>query len=273
VTIAETATDDAGRFVFTEVPSGAYRLRTDTSQTRPGNIGNAPTDIVWGFTPLVVTSDVSGVTVTALPSPELRAAVRLDDGAPAPGQRVLLLVDALSGRFVPPLLAVDGFLITRGLIPDRYRISSTGVPAGYRVKSVTAGGRDVTLEGFDLRNGPIDDMVITLTEQLTEVKGSVRDAQDRPDGEAAVLAFPTDPRFWTDTGQLPGFIATAPVSQKGNFSVKGLPSGEYFIVATFSDPFLTTDDATLKRLAPFAERIRIADGQAVTLDLRTVSPY
>jgi hypothetical protein len=214
---------------------------------------------------------VSGVTVTVRPGPELRAEVRLDDGQVTPGQRVLLLVDAVTGRFVPPMFAVDGYLITRGLRPDRYRIRSTGVPAGYRVKSVTVDGRDVTQEGFDLRDGPVEDMVITLTKQLTEVRGMVRNAQGRPDGEAAVLAFPTDRRLWTDTGQLATFIATTQVSQKGRFSFQGLPSGEYFIVATFSDPFLTTDFETLERLAPVAERILVTEGQAVTRDLRTVN--
>jgi hypothetical protein len=32
---------------------------------------------------------------------------------------------------------------------------------------------------------------------------------------------------------------------------------------------LTTDAETLERLAPFAERLRLADGQTVTLNLRT----
>ena len=271
LTIAETASDNSGRFDFAEVPAGAYRVRTDTSPTRPVGVGNAPIEIIWGFTSVVVTGDVSGVTVTARPGPELRAEVRLDDGQLPPNQRVLLLVDAVTGRFVPPMLAVDGYLITRGLLPDRYRIRSTGVPAGYTVKSVTAGGRDVTQEGFDLRDGPVEDLVITLTKQLTEVSGVVRDAQDRPDGEAAVLAFPTNRRLWTDTGQLATFIATAQVSQKGAFSLKGLPPGEYFIVATFSDPFLTTDVETLQRLAPVAERIVVTDGVAVARDLRTVN--
>ena len=112
-------------------------------------------------------------------------------------------------------------------------------------------------------------MIITLTKRLTEVTGVVRDAQDRPDGEAAVLAFPTNRRLWTETGQAPAFIERVHVSQKGNYSVKGLPAGEYFVVATISDPFLMTDAETLGRLAPLAERIRLAEGQAMTLNLRT----
>ena len=111
--------------------------------------------------------------------------------------------------------------------------------------------------------------VHTLTKHLTEVKGLVRDSQDRPDGEAAVLAFPTNRRLWTDTGYAPVFIASAHVSQKGNYSVKGLPAGEYFVVATFSDSFLTTDAETLARLAPLAERVQLAVGQTLTVNLRT----
>ena len=178
-------------------------------------------------------------------------------------------VDTSGGRFQPNIQAPGGRLVTQGLWPERYRIRPTGIPSGYRVKSVTVGGRDVTVEGFDLVDGPIDGMIITLTKRLTEVTGVVRDAQDRPDGEAAVVAFPTDRRLWTETGQVPVFIENVHVSQKGNYSVKGLPAGEYFVVATRSDPFLTTDAETLGRLAPLAERIRLADGQALTLNLRT----
>jgi len=271
MTIAQTSADTTGAFTFADVPAGPYRVRIDTSPTMPAGVGNAPTEIFWGVTPVVVTGDVSGVVLTARPGPELRAEVRLDDqsGDRNPNQRILLAIDAAGGRFVPTTLAPDGVLATRGLWPERYRIRASGIPTGYRVKSVTAGGRDVTVEGFNLADGPIGDMVITLTKQLTEVKGVVRDAQDRPDGEAAVLAFPTDRRLWTETGQIPIFIQDVHVSQKGNYSVKSLPAGEYFIVATFSDTFLTTDAETLERFAAGAERIRLTDGQVVTINLRT----
>jgi hypothetical protein len=269
LTIADTVTDDSGAFVFPEIPAGSYRLRLDTSPTTPPGPGRGPFEISWGITPVVVTADVSGVVITARTGPELRAEVRLDDQPLTPGQSVLLAVDAVDGRFVPTIRPVDGVLITHGLAPGRYRIRFTGIPSGYRIKSVTIGARDVTEEGFDLRDGPIDNMIITLTRHLTEVKGVVRDSQDRPDGEAAVLAFPINRRLWTDTGQAPAFIGSAHVSQKGNYSVKGLPAGEYFVVATFSDPLLMTDAETLERLAPLAERVRLADGQTLAVNLRT----
>jgi hypothetical protein len=226
-----------------------------------------PAEVFSAMAPVVVNGDVTGVVVTVRAGAELRAEVRLDD-QPSPSRNVLLSVDPADGKILRPMRALDGYLITP-LLPGRYRIRTTGVPSGYRIKSVTVGGRDVTEEGFDIRDTPLDDMIVTLTKQITELKGVVRDLQDRPDGEAAVLAFPTNRRLWTNTAQNPAFIGNAHVSQKGNYSVKGLPAGEYFVVATFSDPMLTTDAETLERLAPFAERVRLADGQTVTLNLQT----
>jgi hypothetical protein len=190
-----------------------------------------------------------------------------------PAMNVLLGIDAASGRFQPNRRVVQGQLVTRGLFPERYRIRHTGIPSGYRVKSVTLAGRDVTEEGFDLSAGPIDDMVIALTKRITAVTGVVRDAQNLPDGEASVLAFPTNPRLWTGTGQAPSFIDVVPVSQKGNYALNGLPPGEYFVIATASSGLPVSrsmyDADTLGRLAAAAARIRLTEGQAVTLDLRT----
>jgi hypothetical protein len=269
LSIAETSSDDSGNFTFPEVPAGAYRIRIDTTLLLPlGGARLPPAEVFSAMTPVVVNGDVTGVVVTARAGAELRAEVRLDDQPLSPSQNVLLSVDPADGKILRPMRALDGYLITP-LLPGRYRIRTTGVPSGYRIKSVTIGGRDVTDEGFEFSDTPIADMIVTLTKQFTELKGVVRDAQDRPDSEAAVLAFPTNRQLWTETGSLPSFIANAHVSQKGNYSLKGLPAGEYFVVATFSDPMLTTDAETLERLAPFAERVRLADGQTLTLNLQT----
>lgn len=269
LSIAETAPDDSGNFTFAEVPAGAYRLRIDTSPTTDGGGARMPpAEVFWAMTPIIVNDDVSGVVVTARRGAGVRAEIRLDDQPLSPNQNVLLFVDSADGRFLPPIRALDGYLITP-LVPGRYRIRTTGVPSGYRIKSVIVDGRDATEEGFDMRGDPLDHMIVTLTRQFIEVKGVVRDAQGRPDGEAAVLAFPADQRLWTKTGQIPAFIGNAHVSQKGNYSLKGLPAAEYFLVATYSGPQLTTDAETLERLAPLAERVRLEDGQTVTIDLRT----
>ena len=117
LTIAETASDDSGGFAFPDVPAGSYRLRVDTSATSPPGPGSGPFEILWGVTPVVLTADASGVVIIARTGPELRAEVRLDDQPLAPGQSALLLLDAADGRFVPTIRAVDGFLMTHGLVP------------------------------------------------------------------------------------------------------------------------------------------------------------
>ncbi len=225
LTIAETSSDPDGNFAFPRVPAGSYRVRIDT--TPPRGPGNPQTEISWAVRPVVVTNDVSDVVLDVMPGPELRAEVRLDDQTTGlPERNILLRIDAAKGRSGFLIQAPGGRIVTRALFPDRYRIGFSGVPTGYRVKSVIAGGRDVTVEGFDLRDGPIGDMVITLTKQLSQVTGVVRDSQDRPHGEAAVIAFPTNRQLWIDTGDAPAFIDNVHVSQRGNYSIKGLPPGE-----------------------------------------------
>ena len=192
----------------------------------------------WGR--LEGATDANGQFSIGTPAGQCTLALNMPPGASAEGAALRLFEFApgetfetvrklenfpADGKFLPNIRALDGYLITP-LVPGRYRIRTTGIPSGYRIKSVTIGGRDVTEDGFDLGDAPINNIIVTLTKQFTELKGMVKDAQDRPDGEAAVLAFPTNRQLWTTTGQIPAFIGNAHVSQKGNYSVKGLPAGE-----------------------------------------------
>jgi hypothetical protein len=60
-----------------------------------------------------------------------------------------------------------------------------------------------------------------------------------------------------------------PTSKTGAYTFTGLPSGDYWVIATdgaadFSDPSVLTS------LITSASRLTIADGSAQTLDLRMV---
>ena len=53
-----------------------------------------------------------------------------------------------------------------------------GVPTGWALKSITLNGQDITDTGYDFKSGSnVTGIVVTLTDRLTDLSGSVRDAR------------------------------------------------------------------------------------------------
>jgi hypothetical protein len=98
-------------------------------------------------------------------------------------------------------------------------------------------------------------MIITLTNQLTEVKACACGIV--PDGEAAVLV-PDRSAAVDQHGSGPCSSATD-TYPRGNYSVRGLPAGGY-CRATFSDPLLMTD-AESRTAGAARQRVWLADGR------------
>jgi hypothetical protein len=137
------------------------------------------------------------------------------------------------------------------------------------VASITTGGREIRDTGLELSDGrDVDDIVITLTENVTSIQGTVRG-----DGAAgaAVIVFPADRARWTDYGVDPILIKSKSADSTGAFAVKGLPEGDYLAVAvdgSLHDAW--TDPKFLDAASAVATRITIKWGDKKPLDL-TVS--
>jgi hypothetical protein len=87
----------------------------------------------------------------------------------------------------------------------------------------------------------------------------------------AVLAFAVDESQWYQGTR---FRKRATPAVDGTFSIEGLPSGDYFVVATEAprDPGEWQDPDVLAKLSTRATRVRLADGQHVSLALRPLAP-
>jgi len=103
---------------------------------------------------------------------------------------------------------------------------------GWTLKSVTADGRDITDTPIDLRSGQqLNNLVITFTDRLTEISGTVKTDRGDPAPEYTVLAFSTNADYWRPQSR---FIMTARPDQTGTFRIRGLPAGDYWM--TTVDP-------------------------------------
>lgn len=120
------------------------------------------------------------------------------------------------------------FTFTIESIPSGpHLIRPNGNLPGFSLKSVVDDGRDITDTPIELRSGQkLSNVVITLTDRMTEVNGTITTDQKVPITDYTVLAFSTDPTFWRPQSR---HIATARPDQTGKFRIRGLPTGNYYL--------------------------------------------
>ena len=144
-----------------------------------------------------------------------------------------------------------------------------GSPAGWTLKTVMYNGRDISEAPLELQEN-VDGVVVTFTEKSTLLRGVVRLPQGQADAGAIVIAFPTDIAAWPDFGPSPRRVRSSWTSKTGEYSIGGLPPGEYHLVALPDDKASEwRDPGSLRALARVATQVAIRDGEQKTQDLRT----
>jgi hypothetical protein len=141
--------------------------------------------------------------------------------------------------------------------------------AGWSMKSVTLNGADITDTPIDIPStGDISGIEITLTDTLTRLSGTVTNARREAVKDYVVVILPERLK----EGILPGrFTRTVRPNQEGRYEIRGLPAGNYLVVAVPTFEFgHEWDPAFRKQAEPTAKRFRLTHGQTATLDLELV---
>src|SRR6185436_7004502 len=188
--------------------------------------------------------------------------VQIGAMAPSGTQSVLGIAGrALGGGRV----ADDGTFQLRGLAGLQL-IRVGNVPAGWAVKSITLDGQDITDTAYDFKPGrDVNGITVTLTDRLTNLSGTVRDARSEVVKDYVLVVFAQDPKLW---GGQSRFVRTARPNQDGLFSLKGLPAGQYYAAAVESlESGTQNDPAVLERLKARAKVFSLNEAQSLTLDL------
>lgn len=170
----------------------------------------------------------------------------------------------------------DGTFAIKGATPGQYRVSVTtvGMPPqpvpGMRmwvVKSVMVDGRDIADLPIQIRPGDdVADVVVTMTDQPTEVSGTVLDGLNRPTSGFPIVVFAADRAYWAAGDARVRKIQPA---SDGKYSITGLPAGDYYVCAvTDAEPNDLKDPAFLDSLAPASFKITLKPGEKRTLDLK-----
>jgi hypothetical protein len=306
--VATAIADAGGAFTFYGIPAGSYVIRVVRVPAPKGpnaRAGAAYVDVNHKFMslssggprggppppvdtePLLFANEA--VTVGETPvrglTISMRAGVRITGRAefvgtapqPAPDALPNLTVEALPANAFAPYMAgqynvghfsADGTFTTPSLMPGRY-VLTAGAPSPWTVKSITAGGVDVTGLPVDAMTDT-GDIVVTYTDRAAAIRGTVSN-QEGPDARVSVLMFPAMTEYWANYGNSGSRVRSARASATGTFSMAAPPPGEYLLIAVPEDQIADwRDPANLALLAPRAERVVVRDGESPTVNLTTV---
>jgi hypothetical protein len=265
-----------GSFSIGNVPPGRYVLRARGAPPGGGrgrgqNGGEPP---LYGSLPLSVNGqDVDNVTVQLAVGATLSGTIAFPPGQ-APTEPTQMRVtapsvdaDAFGGPSSNALVDKDGRFTLAGVPEGEHLIRINGGLRGMTLKAVTVGGRDVTDLPIQLRSGQrVTDVTITLTDRVTELDGTVTNAQNAPAPEYTMLVFPADSTLWRPQSRQ---IQTTRPDQTGKFRIRGLPPGDYFLAAVDpAEPGEWFDPAYLEAHKTGATRVTLGEGQTLTQDLR-----
>ncbi len=270
-----------GTFSLVNVPPGRF-----TAIARSGGGGflaGASTLRVGTQSITVAGQNLAGVTIALQPAVSLSGNITIESsGTPAPGDYSTFRIDVPDveplpfgggpgGRGGGPLASGarangNGTFSVPNLLPGRHYVRVTGDGA-WTMKSISIAGRDVTDEPIELRSGEdLDNVTVVMTDRSTEISGTVRDSNGTGIGAIAVIAFPTDPRQWYPQSRL---IRAVRSGQDGAFRLRGLPPGDYRIIATDDvEQGEWFDPAFLERVQPASAKISLTEGEKKTQDLK-----
>jgi protocatechuate 3,4-dioxygenase beta subunit len=283
-----TRADQNGQFAFRSVPPGKYTILAEVisvSQTTVINgiatstqrVGPPPqledSQRMWGRDAVSVGGQtVATASITLQPGKSISGVVIFDMARPPDLTRSRMMVslqmapDAMQMRFSPLPQAVvgpDGRFTLSGVSPGRYQIRGPGF-----TKSAIVEGKD-TLDFPVEVTGDADltSAVVTVTDQLTEIAGTITDATGEPGSGETVVIAATDERYWTPGSRRIAFTRTR---GDGQYVFRNLPPGSY-VIAVISDlEFgMQYDVEFLKTLAAAGStRVTIGDGEKLQRNLR-----
>jgi hypothetical protein len=292
---AATVSDSTGRFTLLGVPEGQYLIRVlriprpappppPPPPPPPGLMppGAVPTALpvehsVAYEAPAALSAnqpisvgpdDLRDVTVVLVAGGRLRGRFEFEGAGPRPTseqlQRLSVTLQPVGStpggnQSLPTVVDARGQFVTSSYPAGRY-IASAGAPASWNLKSIQVAGRDASEAAFDLGSSDIDSVIVTYTDQRTELVGSVARGQAGSAERIMVVAFPADYVRWAEDGMSNRRIRTVEVRPDSGFVVLGLAAGDYLVTATVENVPNTGPDATFlaelaKRATPVSVRL------------------
>jgi hypothetical protein len=256
-----------GQFSISNVPPGAYTLRARNNDRDAPLSASQPLSVGGG--------DIDNMVVILETGGSLSGTIVFEPGSTSPPSDLTQVriaapstePDENTGPAPNPRVNRDGTFTIDGVSVGAHLIRPNGGGGlrGWTLKSVTIDGRDVTDTPIAVSSGQkIRNVALTFTDKVSEINGSITDAQGNAVPEYTVLAFSTDASTWRAQSRQ---IMTARPDQTGMFKIRGLPAGEYYLATV--DPAEQGEwfePAYLDQHRAGASRVTLSDGDVKTQD-------
>jgi hypothetical protein len=277
----QAVADANGDFAFIGVVPGSYTVRVFQPETSPAipllwaveNIAVPPDGDLDGLQITLkggvtvsgqITVETSSSSTKPPTSQQLRAITVVP--RPVPGSPGSLIGAGRTATQHPD----DSRFTTVATVPGAHMMMVTLVPPGYVLKSVTSGGQNIGDKPFELPPSGLSNVMVTITDRISTLSGLARDAEGRPVPAATIAVFPADKSLWRLPGMLSRRVQTAAPGRDGRYTFRGLPAGDYIVVAADWPSADFSDGDVLTRLTQSGVRVTLGDGENRTQDLPVV---
>jgi hypothetical protein len=255
-----------GKFAFRGVVPGAYVVRAQANAAGGGTTAEANVAVAEGSTNEVTLGLRRGVTVSgSVDLATLTVPVDLKR------VRVDLLAIPTSADWEFPLMRATpdaaGKFVLRGVAPGRYRVAVGGLPEGWTLASAVFGETDAADHNLHVEiGGKYADGVLKLTSRTSEIAGTVTNASGDPVRDHTVVIFPSARSHWVPQSRR---IHLAQPDRDGHYTIRGLPSGEYRVVAVDDvESGRQFDPEFLGQLVAAATTIMLGEGERRSENIR-----
>jgi protocatechuate 3,4-dioxygenase beta subunit len=263
-----------GLFTTASLAPGQYSVMALTN-SQPASSNAADGFRLWALADVVI-SGAEPAQVTLRLQPTMTMSGRLvfpADATPAPDPtKVRLNLLAVEGTNATPnntstRIEPTGSFVMSGVTPGRFILMATVIGApGWAATSVTIDGHDVMDRPLDIGTADPPDVVVTFSNQATDLSGVVSAPAGQLASDYFVVALPTDEVYWTPLSRR---IKSTRPGADGRYDFAGLPPGQYAVAATTD---LTGSDlqdhGVLAELAAHAITVVLGAAEKKTVDLK-----
>ena len=255
-----------GTFTVSGLSPGEYRLRANVTPTTDGVAEFATADIT------VNGEDFSDVhlMVTKL----VTAAGRVIVQDPTAAQSLRLPIRITLSPVNPDDVIFGGgggnvkedFTFELKTSPGKFRLF-VGTPPAWTLKAVRDNGIDVTDSGIEFREGgDTNGLEVELTNRVSDLSGLVSNTRGEVVKDYTVMVFAQDRERWGTNTRYRGLGRP---DQDGRYKVRGLPAGDYYVIALdYVDLNEVGDPNLLERLSTKSTAFTLGDGETKSLDLK-----